>query len=158
MSKSKIASSEEISRIAGEQARAGKTVGFTNGCFDILHVGHVRYLQEARSKCDILVVGVNSDASVKRLKGQERPINPEYARVEVLAALESVDHVTLFEEDTPERLIKELNPAVIFKGGDWKEEDVVGAAYVRSKGGKVSIISYVDGFSTTKTIKRMKNG
>lgn len=158
MSKIKIKSNKNVAKLAEVSRAAGKVLGFTNGCFDILHVGHVRYLEEARSECDILIVGLNSDASVKRLKGHERPVNPEQARAEVLAGLECIDLVTIFEEDTPERLIKEITPQVLFKGGDWKEEDVVGAPYVRSKGGKVVIISYVDGFSTTNTIKRMKNG
>jgi len=135
---------------------AGRVIGFTNGCFDILHLGHIRYLQEARSACDILVVGVNSDASVKRLKGPSRPVSPEQARLEVLAALECVDLLTLFDEDTPQTLIESLTPDVLFKGGDWEEKDIAGAAHVRSRGGKVSIIRFVEGYSTTGLIENMR--
>lgn len=134
----------------------GKTTGFTNGCFDILHVGHVRYLEAARAECDLLVVGVNSDASVKRLKGDTRPVNPEDARMEVLSALECVDHVTMFDEDTPEDLIKFITPDIIFKGGDWEEDDIVGGDHVKAAGGKVRVIPYVEGYSTTNIIEKME--
>lgn len=136
--------------------RNGMKIGFTNGCFDILHVGHVRYLEETKKYCDVLVVGVNSNASVKRLKGDARPINSENARMQVLAALESVDVVILFEEDTPLDLIKRVMPDVLFKGGDWAEEDIVGADVVKSSGGRVKVIEFVEGFSTTNTIEKMK--
>jgi rfaE bifunctional protein nucleotidyltransferase chain/domain len=131
-------------------------VGFTNGCFDILHVGHVRYLRDARAECDLLIVGVNSDDSVKRLKGPDRPVNRQDARMEVLGALECVSYVTMFEEDTPETLIKLLTPDVIFKGGDWKEADIIGGEHVKKNGGKVRVIPFVEGYSTTNTINKMK--
>jgi rfaE bifunctional protein nucleotidyltransferase chain/domain len=135
----------------------GKTVGFTNGCFDILHVGHVQYLQAAKKECDILVIGVNSNDSVRRLKGENRPVNDELARMKVLAALECVDFLTLFNDDTPFELIKSLTPNILFKGGDWTEDSVVGAQYVKDNGGKVIIVPFVDGFSTTTTIEKMKD-
>ena len=147
--------SELVEKLAAAKA-SGKRIGFTNGCFDILHVGHVRYLAQARKECDMLVVGVNNDCSVRRLKGMERPVNPEGSRMEVLAALECVDLVTLFLQDTPEDLIKMLRPDVLFKGGDWKENEIVGGDFVRSIGGKVRVIPFVDGFSTTKTIAKMR--
>jgi len=127
-------------------------IGFTNGCFDIIHVGHVKYLEQAKKECDILVVAVNSDNSVKRIKGAGRPVNPEGARMEVLAALEAVDYVTLFEEDTPLNLIKELIPDVLFKGGDWKENDIVGGDIVRENGGIVRSLHFMKGYSTTRII------
>ena len=153
----KIKTQIELKSEALRAADAGQTVGFTNGCFDILHAGHVKYLQAAKRECDILVIGVNSDDSVRRLKGDSRPINGESARLEVLAALECVDLLTLFHEDTPQELIQSLTPNVLFKGGDWTEDSVVGAQYVKENGGKVSIIPYVDGFSTTAIIEKMKS-
>lgn len=134
----------------------GKIVVFTNGCFDILHVGHVRYLEAAKALGDYLVVGVNTDESVKRLKGDERPLNPESDRAEVLAALESVDFVTLFPEDTPVETIALLHPDIHVKGGDYEEEDLPEATVVRSYGGEVVIIPLVEGRSTTRVVERMK--
>ncbi|MDD5633984.1 MAG: D-glycero-beta-D-manno-heptose 1-phosphate adenylyltransferase [Candidatus Omnitrophica bacterium] len=151
----KIKDQDELAKIIDKQKALGRTIGFTNGCFDILHKGHVRYLKGAKKECDILVVGVNSDASVKKIKGDSRPLNSQNDRLEVLEALECVDYLTLFEEDTPEKLIKKLTPDVLFKGGDWKVETVVGGEYVMSKGGKVKIIPYVEGYSTTGMISRM---
>ncbi len=156
MTKEKILSQGELAGIVGRERSKGKVIGFTNGCFDIIHLGHVRYLAEAKKWCDLLVVGVNSDSSVKRLKGDSRPINAQKARVEVLASLESVDFVTIFSEDTPEKLINKLSPDILFKGGDWKEEEVKGAEHVKARGGKVKIISYTEGYSTTSTIKKLK--
>ncbi len=152
----KIKKDTELAIILKKAKAAGKTVGFTNGCFDILHVGHVRYLKEAKQDCDILVVGVNSDSSVRRLKGKDRPINPESARTEVLASLEYVDYVTLFGQDTPAELIEALNPDILFKGGDWKEEEIVGGDHVKKNGGKVRVIPFVTGYSTTSIIEKMK--
>lgn len=146
-----------------EQARAeGKTIVFTNGCFDILHIGHVRYLQDARSLGDLLVVGVNSDDSVRRLKGPERPVVPEFERVEILAALECVDYVTIFTEDTPVELILAIRPHIHVKGGDYRPEDLPEADAVRSVGGRIEIVSYTstdtEGRSTTNLIgKIVKN-
>ncbi|MBU1083852.1 MAG: D-glycero-beta-D-manno-heptose 1-phosphate adenylyltransferase [Candidatus Omnitrophota bacterium] len=151
----KIFSQERLAeRIASEKSN-GKIAGFTNGCFDILHAGHVRYLRAAKNECDILVVGVNSDISVRSIKGENRPVNTEGDRAEVLAALECVDYVTLFSEDTPQALIEELDPDILFKGGDWKEDEIAGADHVKSRGGRVSIIGYEEGYSTTNIIKKM---
>ncbi len=134
----------------------GKKVVFTNGCFDILHRGHVAYLQEARSLGDILVLGLNSDKSVKRLKGPERPINSELDRKFVLEGLRCVDLVEIFEEDTPIELIKAVRPDVLVKGGDWKPEQIVGSDFVLQNGGEVRSLSFVDGHSTTNTIAEIK--
>lgn len=135
---------------------AGKKIVFSNGCFDILHRGHVEYLSKAADLGDVLVIGLNTDASVKRLKGPSRPINDETARAVVLAALGFVDAVVFFEEDTPYDLIKFVQPDVLVKGNDYKAEDIVGYDIVINKGGKVETIELVEGFSTTKTIEKMK--
>jgi rfaE bifunctional protein nucleotidyltransferase chain/domain len=134
-----------------------KKIVFTNGCFDIIHAGHVDYLEKAKSLGDFLVVGLNSDESVKRLKGPTRPVNPVEQRKKVLQALKPVDLVIVFEEDTPERLIKEIKPDVLVKGGDWKIENIVGADFVMSYGGKVYTIDFVYDTSTTKIIEKVKN-
>ena len=134
--------------------RSGLRIGFTNGCFDILHRGHIRLLAEARAACDRLVVGLNSDASTQRLKGKTRPINPEAGRAEVLAALEAVDLVVVFEEDTPLELIKHVRPAVLVKGADYKREDVVGRDVVEAAGGSVILVDLVPGQSTTAIVER----
>lgn len=131
----------------------GKRVVFTNGCFDILHAGHVRYLAAARSLGQVLVVGLNSDASVRRLKGPNRPVCPEEDRAEVLAALESVDAVTLFDDDTPESLIGALLPDVLVKGADWPVDRIAGAAAVLSSGGEVLTVPLLEGRSTTGVIE-----
>lgn len=146
----------ELSDIVGGEKASGKKVGFTNGCFDILHLGHIRYLEEAKKSCDVLVIGVNSDSSVRSIKGSQRPINDEAARTEVLGALECVDYLVLFGEDTPKKLIEALTPDVLFKGGDWKEEDIVGADHVKASGGEVKVIPYVEGYSTTELIERIR--
>lgn len=132
-----------------------KGVVFTNGCFDVLHYGHVRYLDQARAKGDVLIVGLNSDKSVRKLKGRNRPINPQAERAEVLAALESVDYVVLFSEDTPLKLIEGLRPDVLVKGGDWSKKNIVGADIVRSYGGKTLTIPFIKNLSTTNTIKKL---
>lgn len=131
----------------------GKKVVFTNGCFDILHSGHVMYLREAKSQGDFLIVGLNSDASVARLKGPERPLNKEHDRKFVLENLKSVDCVQIFEEDTPLDIIKQINPQMLVKGGDWKIEQIVGSDFVLSQGGEVKSLSFKDGYSTSKIIK-----
>lgn len=133
----------------------GKKVVFTNGCFDILHRGHVTYLNEAKRQGDILVVGVNSDASVKKLKGESRPINSEYDRAFVLDGLKAVDYTVIFEEDTPEDLIAYLKPSVHVKGGDYKKEDLPETKIVESYGGKVVILNFVEGKSTTNIINKI---
>src|SRR5690606_15358849 len=135
--------------------RKGLRVGFTNGCFDLLHPGHVSLLAQSRALCDRLIVGLNSDASVTRLKGPTRPIQRDIAPATVPASLASVDLVVIFEEDTPENLIEGLRPDVLIKGGDYTVETIVGAAFVQSYGGRVEVIDLVPGFSTTKTVERM---
>ncbi len=135
---------------------AGKTIVFTNGCFDLLHVGHKRYLEQARALGDLLVVGVNSDASVKRLKGADRPLNPVRDRVEMLTALACVDHVIVFEEDTPYELIRRIKPQVLVKGGDYRPEDVAGRDIVEENGGRTVILPFVEGRSSTALIERIK--
>lgn len=132
----------------------GKKIVFTNGVFDLLHVGHVRYLQEARSLGDALVVGVNADASVKRLKGPTRPVQTENDRAEILAGLWAVDFTVIFTEDTPANLIEKVRPDILVKGGDWKIDQIVGAPFVQSYGGKVMSLQFVDGKSTTKIIEK----
>jgi D-beta-D-heptose 7-phosphate kinase/D-beta-D-heptose 1-phosphate adenosyltransferase len=133
-------------------------IGFTNGCFDILHPGHVKVLTAARGACDRLVVGLNSDASIKRLKGEGRPVQGERARAEVLAALEAVNLVVIFEEDTPLRLIEQIKPSVLVKGGDYTREQVVGHEIVEAHGGQVILIEVLAGFSTTRLVDRARGG
>ena len=158
---SKVLTRKELSWAVEEAKAAGKVVVFTNGCFDILHVGHVRYLQQARSMGDLLVVGVNTDNSVRKLKGPERPINPENDRAEVLAGLGCVDYVTLFAEDTPIELIRAIRPDVHVKGGDYAPDELPEAEVVRSYGGRVEIVPFSatdsEGLSTTKTIRQARN-
>ena len=149
---------EAAAAVAADRA-AGRRVVFTNGCFDLVHAGHVRYLREARALGDRLVIGLNTDSSIRRLgKGQDRPIVPEDQRAEVLAALEMVDYVTLFAEDTPLDLIRALAPDVLAKGGDWTPETVVGGDEVRARGGRVVIIPYHPGLSTTALLERIRRG
>lgn len=136
--------------------KEGETIVFSNGCFDILHRGHVEYLSKAADLGDKLIIGLNTDDSVKRLKGPSRPVNDEKARAVVLAGLEFVDAVVFFEEDTPYNLIKSVLPDILVKGSDYKAEDIVGYDIVTEKGGKVETIELVDGFSTTKTIENLK--
>lgn len=128
-------------------------IAFTNGCFDILHVGHVSYLEKAKGQGRILIVGLNSDASVRRLKGRGRPVNNQAARAKVLAALACVDYVCLFSEDTPLRLIKVVSPDILIKGADWKKNKVVGADHVQSTGGRVELIKFVKGYSTSAILR-----
>ncbi len=134
-----------------------KTIAFTNGCFDILHEGHIASLSQAASEADVLIVGVNSDASIKRLKGEERPLNHADSRMLLLASLVIVDAVILFEEDTPFELIKAIAPNVLVKGGDYTIEQIVGAKEVIANGGRVVINSIVPGFSTTGIIEKIKH-
>ena len=140
-----------------EWRRHGLRVGFTNGVFDLIHPGHIKVLAEARAACDRLVVGLNSDASVKRLKGDERPIQPQQARAEVLAALEAVDLVVVFEQDTPLELIKAIRPTVLVKGGDYSIDQVVGREIVEAEGGEVILIEVVPGQSTTRIVARSRS-
>lgn len=134
-----------------------KKIVFTNGCFDILHKGHVAYLNEAKKCGDVLIVGLNSDASVKRLKGEERPINNEEDRKFVLENLKSVDFVEIFIEDTPLNLIKTITPNYLVKGGDWTVDQIVGSDHVISNGGEVYSLNFVDGYSTTGIIKKINS-
>ena len=138
--------------------RQGLRVGFTNGCFDILHPGHVKVLTAARAACDRLIVGLNSDGSVKRLKGEGRPVQNERARAEVLSALEAVDLVVLFEEDTPLNLITRVKPSVLVKGSDYTREQVVGHEVVEAYGGEVRLVDILPGFSTTSLVNRAREG
>lgn len=140
----------------GELRREGKRVVFTNGCFDLLHAGHVRYLREASSLGDVLVVALNSDDSVRALKGEGRPILNQGERGEVLSALEAVDYVTVFEEETPQKLIASLLPDVLVKGGDWAIEAIVGREEVEAAGGMVLSLPYLEGASTSEIVKRIK--
>ena len=137
-----------------EIKQSQQSVVFTNGCFDILHVGHVKYLEKAKKNGDVLVVGLNSDASVKQLKGDHRPINSEMDRAIVLAALSVIDMVVIFEEDTPIELIKKIKPSVHVKGGDYEPESLPEYDVVTNYGGKVVIEAFYDGYSTTSTIKK----
>ena len=132
--------------------QAGQRIVFTNGCFDILHRGHATYLQAARGLGDKLIVGVNADASVKRLKGKNRPVNQQEDRAYLLASLAAVDYVVIFPEDTPHELLSQLRPDVLVKGGDYQREEVIGREFA----GEVQLIDFVDGYSTTQTIQRMQ--
>ena len=153
----KILNKESLEEKLNLWRKEGKTIVFSNGCFDILHRGHVEYLSKAADLGDILIIGLNTDASVKRIKGPSRPVNDEKARAVVLAALEFVDAIMFFEEDTPYNLIKNVQPDVLVKGKDYKAEDIVGYDIVTNKGGRVETIELVEGFSTTNTINKMKH-
>lgn len=148
-----------VKRLCNIWRMKGERIVFTNGCFDILHRGHVEYLQEAAALGDRLVIGVNSDASVKRQgKGPERPLNDQDSRAKVLAALRLVDAVVIFDEDTPLPLIEAIAPDVLVKGGDWIEDRIVGAEFVLKNGGEVRSLKLVDGFSTTALIEKIRRG
>jgi rfaE bifunctional protein nucleotidyltransferase chain/domain len=151
----KILTRKEIAKEAARLKESGKRIVFTNGCFDILHAGHVRYLADARAQGDALVVGINSDESVRQIKGNKRPVISQEQRAEVLSGLSSVDYVVLFNEPDPLNLIREVNPDVLVKGGDWAEENIVGADYVKGKGGRIIRIPVVQGISTSSIIKRI---
>ena len=153
--KNKLLSREALEMKLAEWRSAGKTIVFTNGCFDILHRGHVEYLAQAADLGDKLIVGLNTDASVKRLKGENRPVNDEKSRALLLSALQFVDVVVFFDEDTPYELIKQVQPDILVKGNDYKPEEIVGYDIVTAKGGKVLTIDLVEGFSTTNIIKRL---
>jgi D-beta-D-heptose 7-phosphate kinase/D-beta-D-heptose 1-phosphate adenosyltransferase len=151
----KVLSREALCREIDSRRRLGQSVAFTNGCFDVLHAGHVHYLHEARAQADLLVVGLNSDASVCRLKGPGRPVNPVEARALVLASLQGVDYVTIFDEATPLELIQSLRPNVLVKGADYRKEEVVGAHFVEANGGRVHLAALREGFSTTGLLQRL---
>jgi len=154
---SKIKSAGSLSSILARARAKRKKIVFTNGCFDILHVGHVTYLKKARSLGNILVIGLNSDKSVRSIKGPVRPLNNQRDRAQVLSSLYFVDYVTIFGDDTPERLIRKLKPDILVKGGDWKGKDIAGARFVKSLGGRIVTIPFVKGYSTTALIKKMKS-
>lgn len=143
---------EIINRIKAER----KKIVFTNGCFDLLHVGHIRYLAQAKRLGDFLIIGLNSDSSVKELKGEDRPINSFEDRATLLSAIESVDLVIMFEEQTPENLIKDIVPNILVKGGDYNIEDIVGYQTVMQNGGQVKTLSFYDGYSSTNYINKIK--
>lgn len=152
----KIHSHEQLPATLARWRAAGERIVFTNGCFDILHFGHLHYLAEARDLGDRLVIGLNSAGSVRRLKGPTRPINDELTRTHLLAALQMVDAVIIFEEDTPLELIRLVQPDVLVKGGDWQPEQIVGSDIVLARGGQVLSLPYIDGYSTTNIERKIK--
>ena len=155
--KSKIIPFSRIGALAHQLSASGKSVVFANGCFDILHAGHVAYLSQAKALGDILVLGLNSDASVRRLKGVSRPVNTQDNRALVLAGLSAVDYVCIFEEDTPYELISEVLPDILVKGGDWAPSDIVGSDIVLARDGKVLSLDFIEGLSTTGIIQKLGN-
>jgi len=157
MSNTKIKKLSELKITLEKLRKKNRRIVFTNGCFDLLHCGHIQYLKKAKLLGDILIVGLNSDVSVRRLKGEGRPLLLEKERAEILSALEAVDYVTIFSEDTPADLISEVKPDILVKGGDYHLEDIVGKNFVQSYGGKVITIPLVKGKSTTALIKKIKN-
>jgi rfaE bifunctional protein nucleotidyltransferase chain/domain len=153
----KILTRAAVHRRVAALRRRGKRIVFTNGCFDLIHPGHVRYLRAAKRLGDVLVVGVNSDASVRRLKGASRPLVSQRDRCEVLAALEMVDYVTVFSEDTPYALMQAVQPDVLVKGGDWAPDQIVGADIVRARGGVVRSLRFAKGYSTTALAEKIRD-
>jgi rfaE bifunctional protein nucleotidyltransferase chain/domain len=146
---------KQIDQIRKTKKNGSGKIVFTNGCFDILHVGHIKYLKEAKSQGDILVVGLNADDSVRKLKGESRPIQNEEDRGEVLSSLACIDFVTIFKEDTPEKLIQLIKPDVLVKGGDWKPDQIVGSDFVMSYGGQVKSLQFVKGKSTSNIVSKI---
>lgn len=153
----KILSRSELSEVLDRLKQSGLRIVFTNGCFDLLHPGHIRYLERAKSLGDKLVIALNSDDSVRRLKGSRRPINILLHRAEVIAALHCVDFVTSFDEDTPFQIINELKPDILVKGGDWPKDQIVGRDIVEENGGQVHVIEFEKGYSTTRIIERIRS-
>ena len=153
----KLKSLEEIKAIVVEARNHRKKIAFTNGCFDLLHRGHVHVLREARACGDVLIVGINSDESVKQIKGPARPVLPESDRCELVGAMEMVDFVVLFNEPDPYDLIAAIQPDVLVKGGDWNSEKIIGADLVEEGGGRVVVVPYIKGFSTTEILERIRN-
>jgi rfaE bifunctional protein nucleotidyltransferase chain/domain len=151
----KIKTIQELRPLLDILRATGIKIVFTNGCFDLIHTGHTRYLAKAKSFGDLLIVAVNSDASVRGIKGEKRPITAEAERMETLAALESVDYVVLFNEPDPHRTIAELQPDVLVKGGDWPIERIIGRDIVEARGGKVVSVGYIEGASTTGIIEKI---
>lgn len=153
----RVLSQAETSEFVRQQRADGRTVVFTNGVFDILHPGHVRYLQDARALGDLLIVGLNADASVRRNKGPDRPINSEAERAEILAALACVDAVVIFEEDTPAAIVRLVQPDILVKGADWPADQIVGRDTVEARGGKVVLMPVEPGHSTTAIVERVRS-
>lgn len=156
MTKDKIINLETLLIWREEWKKTNQKVVFTNGCFDIVHLGHIDYLEKAKQKGDKLIVGLNSDASIKRIKGKKRPIIPQYARLRMLAAMEFIDAVVIFEEDTPENLIENICPDVLVKGNDYEIKNIIGSDFVIKNGGKVETLALVEGFSTSNIIQKIK--
>lgn len=156
MLSNKIKNLPQIVNAIKKLKQENKKIVFTNGCFDILHAGHINYLSKARSLGNALIIGLNSDSSVKRLKGMSRPVIAQKNRAILLAALETVDFVVIFKEQTPLKLIKAIKPDVLVKGGDWKKEAIVGSDFVESYGGKVKSLAYIQGLSTRNIIAKIK--
>lgn len=156
MQKTKLRHTEAILKIIGKEKSDEKVIVFTNGCFDILHPGHIDYLTKAHEMGDLLIIGLNEDASIARLKGADRPINNVGDRITMLSALSCVDYIVTFEEDTPLKLITELKPDILVKGDDYKIEDIAGAAEVLQYGGKVNLVPLLQGYSTSRFINRIK--
>lgn len=152
----KLIEKENLDKIIKKLKSENKKIVFTNGCFDILHAGHVRYLKESKKFGDILIVGLNSDISVKKIKGESRPINPEMDRAEVLAGLEAVNYIVLFDETSPVKLLEEIKPDIYTKGADYTVETLPEAKTVLSYGGKIEFIKFLEGRSTTKIIDKIK--
>lgn len=153
----KVRGRKDLAEVVARLKEAGKKVVFTNGCFDLLHPGHVRYLETARSLGDILIVALNSDESVRRIKGEGKPFVGESERAEMLGALSAVDFVVTFSEDTPQAIIEELMPDVLVKGGDWSKDQIVGRKTVERNGGQVIATNFEEGFSTTGIINRIRS-
>ncbi|MCM0604523.1 MAG: D-glycero-beta-D-manno-heptose 1-phosphate adenylyltransferase [Xanthomonadaceae bacterium] len=153
--KSKVLSPEKLKSVLAKLRSKKKKIVFTNGCFDILHVGHVTYLQQAKDCGDVLVVALNSDGSVRKLKGSTRPVNTLKDRIAVISALESVDYVTFFSDETPKKLIETLSPNVLVKGGDWNPAQIVGSEHVLKQGGRVKSLPFVKGKSTSNLIQKI---
>jgi len=155
MPKSKVKSSETLRKIRAQLRRDGKRVVFTNGCFDLIHGGHIRLFRKAKSLGDVLIVALNTDASVRKIKGPQRPVFPLRERFEVLAAIEDIDFLASFSQETPQKIIAALLPDVLVKGGDWRPDQVVGREEVEAAGGKVVIVPYLKGRSSTAIIKKI---
>ncbi len=155
MKKKIVLNKEKLKKLLNYQKGKGRKVVFTNGCFDLLHLGHIDYLRKAKKLGDILIVALNSDKSVRKIKGKNRPLTSEKDRLEIISSLEMVDKVTLFDETTPLELIRLLRPHIIVKGADWKLKDIVGGNFVKGYGGSVRQISFLKGYSTTNLIRKI---
>jgi len=152
----KYKSVDELSAMSAQARKAGRVVVFTNGCFDLVHRGHIHLLRQAKALGDILIVGLNSDISVKTIKGPDRPIMPEADRIELIAALEMVDYVVVYSEPDPYHIIAAIKPNVLVKGGDWSADKIIGADVVEQNGGRVAVVPYLPEFSTTQIIERIR--